>query len=251
MLGAAPFGRRPAGDFNFERPGGPIRYLEAWPRRVRGVLAGETVVDSRAVRLLHESDHLAVWAFPPEDVALDRLGASAVRRDEPELAGLVFIPFDDLDEWYEEDERVRGHARDPFSRIDVVPTSRHVRVSVAGEVLADTRRAKALFETGLPARWYIPREDVRMDLLTPSDATSRCAYKGVASYWDAGDERVLAWTYPDPEWDGARVRDLVCFFNERVDLELDGELQERPVTPWSTAAWADAPERTGGPKDFG
>ena len=250
MVGAAPFGSRAAGTFSFEVPERPVRYLEPSARRVRGILAGETVVDSRAVRMVHETDHLAVWAFPPEDVRLDSLEGIAFRRDEPDLVDLVFIGFDDLDEWYEEDERVFGHARDPYSRIDVIPTSRHIRISVDGQVVADTRQARALFETGLPPRWYIPREDVRMDLLEPTDFTSRCAYKGIATYWNVGEERVIAWTYEDPKWDAERVRDLVCFFNERVDLELDGERQERPRTPWQSASWADAPQVTGGPKVF-
>lgn len=242
MLGTAPFGQRPAGAFNFQWPE-DVRYLEAMPRRVRGVRDGETVIDTVRAHLLHRRGYLAIWCFAPEDVPADLA--------EDAGDGLVHVPFDALDAWYEEDEQVFGHARDPYSRIDVIPSSRRVRVTVGGEQLADSTRAKALFETGLPTRWYLPREDVAMDRLTPNPTTSRCAYKGVATYWDAGGERVIAWTYEDPKWDAERVRDLICFFNERVDLELDGVLQERPMTPWRTADWEARPEITGGEKDFG
>jgi uncharacterized protein (DUF427 family) len=108
---------------------------------------------------------------------------------------------------------------------------------VDGEAIAESTRAVALFESGLPPRFYLPAEDVRMDLLEPSETKTRCAYKGIASYWHvrAGDtlHEDLAWTYPEPERDGQAIRDLVCFFNERVDLEVDGELQQRPATQWS------------------
>ena len=233
MLGGGPFGQGPAGRFDFDPPR-QVRYLEAIPRRVRGVLGGEVVIDSVRVRMLHRSGHLGVWCFPADDVRATDLG-------EPVEEGLVHVPFEALDEWYEEDERVYGHPRDHFTRIDVVPSSRQVSVSVDGEVLAESSRPMALFETGLPTRWYLPRADVRMDRLTPCDTTSRCAYKGVATYFDAGPERVIAWTYEDPMWDGERVRGLICFFNERVDLEVDGVLQERPLTPWHDDAWADKP----------
>ncbi|HEU5243429.1 MAG TPA: DUF427 domain-containing protein [Gaiellaceae bacterium] len=110
-------------------------------------------------------------------------------------------------------------------------------MSVEGETIAESTRAVALFESGLPARFYLPAEDVRMDLLEPSEKTSRCAYKGVASYWHVrvGDRLHddLAWTYAEPDDDGSSIRGLICFFNERVDLEVDGRAQERPATQWS------------------
>jgi uncharacterized protein (DUF427 family) len=243
MLGGSPFGQRPSGRFDFDPPRS-VRYLEAIPRRVRGVLAGEVVIDSVRVQMLHRSGYLGVWCFPAEDVRATDLA-------EPVEEGLLHVPFDALDEWYEEDERVYGHARDHFTRIDVIPSSRHVSVSVNGETLAESSSPLALFETGLPTRWYFRREDVRMDRLTACDTTSRCAYKGVATYFDAGDERVIAWTYEDPMWDGERVRGLICFFNERVDLEVDGAMQERPLTPWRNDDWAGKPELTGHEKEFG
>jgi uncharacterized protein (DUF427 family) len=160
----------------------------------------------------------------------------AVRLDDDALDGYLVLDFAGVDEWYEEDERNYAHPRDPFHRIDVVPSSRHVQLAVRGSVLAETRRAHLLFETLLPTRYYLPRDDVRVEL-RPSAHTTWCAYKGKASYLSAvvGERTLenLVWVYPDPLPDAHRVRDLVCFFNERVDVTIDGQRQERPVTPWS------------------
>jgi uncharacterized protein (DUF427 family) len=269
-VGTGPFGQRPDGVFNFELPRRKgVIYFEDSPRRVRGVFAGETVVDSRRAKLLHESGHLPVYYFPVEDVRADLLeptdhsttcpfkgqaaywsvrvgdrvsenamwGYDEPLDDAPPLAGYRAFYWHKLDAWFEEDERVHVHPRDPYHRVDVLDSSRHVRVLVDGEVLAETRRAKALFESGLPTRWYVPPEDVRNELLTPTDTRTGCPYKGVASYWTArvGDveEEDLAWTYVEPVRNVAPIAGHIAFYNERVDLELDGERQERPQTRWS------------------
>jgi uncharacterized protein (DUF427 family) len=153
------------------------------------------------------------------------------------LAGLVAFEWDAMDEWYEEEEVAIVHPRDPYHRIDVLDTSRHVKVSLDGQPLAETTRARVLFETGLPPRWYIPREDVRSELLVESDKRTGCAYKGFASYWSVrvGDrvEEDLVWTYREPRREAEPVKDYLAFFNERTDVEVDGELEERPRTQWS------------------
>ena len=145
--------------------------------------------------------------------------------------------MNDTDRWFEEDEEVFVHPKDPYHRVDVLESSRHVRVSLNGEVVAETSRPKLLFETGLPVRYYIPPEDVREELLVPSEKHTRCPYKGVASYWSvkAGGELAenLAWYYPEPTPDTAKIADHLCFFNEKVDLTVDGEAQPRPQTQWS------------------
>jgi uncharacterized protein (DUF427 family) len=137
-----------------------------------------------------------------------------------------------IDAWYEE-EQVFVHPRDPYHRVDILESFRRVKVSVNGEVVAETQRPKILFETGLPPRYYIPPEDV----LVGSEKTTRCPYKGMASYWsvEAGGELMenLIWYYPDPIPEAAKIEGLLAFFNEKVDLEVDGELQERPRTQWS------------------
>jgi uncharacterized protein (DUF427 family) len=269
--GTGPFGHRPAGLFNFtpDPPTGSVLYFDPLPYRLRGFFAGETVFDTLGAKLLYETAHLAVYYVPEEDLQHDLLepsdthtrcphkGEASYRslrvgdRFQPDaawtypepiapaafLAGHAAFYWGKLDEWWVEDEQVFGHPRDPYHRIDTYRTTRRVRVSVDGDVVAESARAVALFESGLPPRFYLPAEDVRMDLLEPSEKKTRCAYKGVASYRHvrAGDtlHEDLAWTYPEPERDGEAIRDLICFFNERVDLEIDGLAQVRPETQWS------------------
>jgi uncharacterized protein (DUF427 family) len=268
-LGPAPLGNAPAGVFNREPDRDGLLYLEPSPRRIRGTAGGEAVIDSRATRMLHEHGRLPIYLFPRDAVRVDllepsekrtrsenkgearwwhlRTGASVVEdaawewhdppADAPPLAGLLGFRWDAIERWFEEDEEAMVHARDPYHRVDIVETSRQLRVSLDGETLAETERGKVIFETGLPPRWYFPRDDVREELLEPSELRTGCAYKGFASYSSVrvGErvERDLAWTYREPRRDVARIEGMVAFFNERVDVELDGELQERPLTPWS------------------
>jgi uncharacterized protein (DUF427 family) len=265
--GSGPFGERPRGRFDVDVPERVLFIEDVWPR-IRCVCAGETVVDASAAKLLHETGRLPVYHFPAGQVRTEllhdtgeregsargelawhelRIGSRVVPRaawtyPEPAAAfleGLVAFRWDALDEWFAEAEQLFGHPKDPYSRIDVCRTTRRVRVLLDGEVLADSRRARVLYEAALPPRWYLPAEDVRGELLVPSGNLSRCAYKGVASYWHVrvGDELAedLVWSYPDPEHDALPVRDMLCFFSEKVDIELDGVVDERPRTQWSPA----------------
>jgi uncharacterized protein (DUF427 family) len=166
-------------------------------------------------------------------VRVDGREAEAFRAADPDLEGYVIVDFDGFDEWFEEDERNVGHPRDPFHRIDIVHASRHVRVELDGEVLAESSAPYLLFEPPIPVRYYLPREDVRMDLLQPSDTRTFCAYKGQASYLSYGEAADVAWTYPAPLREAAEVADRIAFFNERADVVVDGARLERPVTPWS------------------
>jgi uncharacterized protein (DUF427 family) len=250
-------------------PTGAVVRVEPTVKRVRGMLAGETVVDSRRAVLLFEQGHLPVYYFPIEDVSQDLLEASdkhthcprkgdasyqsirvgdevaknAVWRytepleECPDISGHVAFYWDKLDSWWEEDDQVFRHARDPYHRVDVLRSSRHVTVELDGVTVAETRRPLLLVETGLPPRWYIPRADVRFDLLTPTDTTTTCPYKGNASYFSVriGDteHRNIAWSYVTPIPECPKIEQAVCFFNERADLTVDGERQERPETHWS------------------
>ena len=165
------------------------------------------------------------------------LAGAAFRADDPDLAGYVVLDWQAFTQWYEEDEPVVAHPHDPFDRIDCLRSSRHVEISHNGIVLADTTRSTLLFETPLPTRFYLPREDVAMHLLEPTATHTVCAYKGQASYWSArvGDDVLadIAWSYPEPLNDATPVRDLIAFLTERLDLVVDGEPQPRPRTPWS------------------
>lgn len=167
--------------------------------------------------------------------------AAAFRLADPDLAGYVELDFDAFDQWLEEDEPIVSHPRDPFHRIDVRRSSRSVVVERDGTVLAESTRPRLLFETNLPVRTYLPREDVHLDRLVPSATRTACAYKGrTSSYWAVEREgrRPLdvAWSYEHPLPDAVEIAGLVAFFDERVDVVVDGERKERPTTPWSTPA---------------
>jgi uncharacterized protein (DUF427 family) len=164
-----------------------------------------------------------------------RPGAGYLPADA-DLAGYVILDFGALDSWYEEDEVNVAHPKDPFHRIDVLASSRQVTLEMDGQILAESARPMLLFETMLPTRYYVPREDIKAELI-PSSTRTYCAYKGQASYWSVapGGDRLddIAWTYEDPLHDATQVRGLVSFFDERIDVTLDGVRLQRPATPWS------------------
>jgi uncharacterized protein (DUF427 family) len=218
--------------------------FEASPRWIRASLDGATVVDSRRAKLVWNPGRvLPVYAFPREDVALHALEPEhiAATYHEDGLEDHVVVDWKAMDHWYEEDEEVFVHPRDTHHRVDVLPSSRHVRVELDGVVLAESDRAHLLFETHLPTRYYFDPADVRMELLTATDTHTRCPYKGTASYWTAaiGDavHDDIAWAYPDPLPGVSDIKDAISFFDERVDVYVDGEPQERPVTQWSRGSF--------------
>jgi uncharacterized protein (DUF427 family) len=195
------------------------------PKWIRAVRDGETVVDSPRAQLVWRDRPYPSYAFPADDVGAVE---SAPLDDVP---GHVAVAWDAVDEWLEDEEPLFGHARDPFSRIDVRRSSRHVVVEHDGEQLADSRSPLLLYETGLPVRLYLPAEDVRLDRLQPSATRTTCAYKGHADHF-AHNGTDVAWVYREPLFDGPPIKDRIAFYQERVDLTIDGELQERPDTPW-------------------
>jgi uncharacterized protein (DUF427 family) len=247
-VGTGPFGHKPGGEFNIDVPKRGVEYLEPFPRHVRALLDGEVVVDSLDVKLLHVQHSLPVWCFPTDDVRLDRLGEDAWVYEEGLAEGLAGVRWDAVDRWLEEEDEVIAHPRDPYHRIDLRETSRVVAVALDGETLAESSGALALFEASLPSRWYLPPDDVSAELVDNPDVSTACAYKGWASYHDVrvGDrlEPFLAWCYRDPLEEMGRLQGRICFFNERVDLSLDGTLQERPRNLWSRTEWAKDPAAT-------
>jgi len=143
-----------------------------------------------------------------------------------------------MDKWMEEDEELFKHARDPFKRVDALPSKRQVRVVIDGHTVAETQRPHLVFETNHPVRYYIPQEDVRMDLLAPSATTSRCPYKGPASYWSVqiggATFSDLVWGYMEPIPEIPKIKGLLCFFHERgCDIYVDGKLMPTPQTKWA------------------
>jgi uncharacterized protein (DUF427 family) len=154
------------------------------------------------------------------------------------VAGTVRFDWAAMDAWYEEDEQVFVHPRNPYARVDAVRSSRPVRVELDGVVLAESTSPVVVFETGLPARFYLPRTAVRFEHLVPSDTVTACPYKGTTSAWwsvRVGDRTHadLAWSYDFPTREVLPIAGLVAFYNEKVDHFLSGELLERPTTPFS------------------
>jgi len=148
--------------------------------------------------------------------------------------GMVALDWKSMDKWFEEDEEVSIHARDPYTRIDILPSSRTVRIEIDGETVAESKRPRILHESGLPPRYYLPKADVRLDLMTPTSTSSGCPYKGTARYWTVtaggGEHEDIVWGYDAPLPESAGIAGYVSFYNEKVDIYVDGELQERPNT---------------------
>jgi uncharacterized protein (DUF427 family) len=248
-----------------ENSRGTVR-IEPGAKRVRAYLAGHLVADTRHPVLVWEIPYYPAYYLPLADVVADLVptggtehspsrgnaeifdvkvpGATAesgAKRypDSPleALRDLVRFDWAAMDEWLEEDEPVYTHPRDPYKRVDILASSRHVRVEVEGVTVADSVRPHILFETGLPPRYYLPLPDVRTELLRPSGTQTHCPYKGTASYWSVqtgnGLREDLVWIYRTPLPESQKIAGLACFYDEKVDVYLDGELQPRPRSPFS------------------
>ena len=241
--------------------------VEDGQKRVRVYLGGEPVADSVNVKLVWEKPYFPTYYFPDEDVRTElltltgdtdrspsrgtaeffdvksgrRVAEHAAYRysDSPieELRKHIAFVWGAMDGWFEEDEEVFVHARDPYTRVDILASSRHIQVVIDGVEVANSHHPTLLFETGLPVRYYLPKLDVQMDLLTPTDTHTACPYKGTADYWSVtiGDvvHENLVWGYHAPFAESAKIAGLVSFYNEKVDIYVDGELQTRPKTKFS------------------
>ena len=219
-------------------PTPPFDELTYYPtdRWIRGIRGDKTVVNTRRALLVWDAGkRVPIYAFPREDIALAGSDIPATGFDDPDLTGYVAIPWDSLDGWYEEDAQVFVHPRDPFVRVDALHSSRHVRVERDGRLLADSDAPILLFETGLPTRYYLPESDVVGSILADSDLHTGCPYKGFASYRDVVlDGRRhpnLFWYYQAPLHEVSEIVGYLAPYSERVDLIVDGDLQERPREP--------------------
>jgi uncharacterized protein (DUF427 family) len=235
-------------------------------KRVRAYLGGDLVADSVRPTLVWEKPYYPTYYLPASDVVAELVATGRVEHspsrgdgvlydvrvpvataagaamrypDSPleQIRDLVRLDWDAMTEWLEEDEPVYTHPRDPYTRVDILASSRRVRVDVDGITIAESDQPHILFETGLPPRYYVPLGHVRMDLLRPSTSETHCPYKGTATYWsvDTGTavHTDLVWTYRAPFPESQKIAGLVSFYNEKVDLYVDGVLQERPRTHFS------------------
>ena len=237
--------------------------IETSEKRVRAYLGGRKVVDSSQPVMVWEKQAYPTYYFRRDDVLAELIPTSEIRRSASrgdgvihdlrtpevtaagaaihyadsaieELRDLIRIDWDAMSEWFEEDEIVYTHPRDPYTRVDILPSSKHVRVEVAGVTVAETRQPRLLFETGLPTRYYIPLADVEMGLFRPSSSESYCPYKGVAAYLTFMSTDTIkpdvAWIYRTPLPESQKIAGLVSFYNERTRIYVDGVLQELPRT---------------------
>jgi uncharacterized protein (DUF427 family) len=243
-----------------EQSSGAVR-VETGLKRVRAYLGAELVADTTAPLLVWEFPYYPTYYIPVADIKADlesagesepkphlgdgeilnvkaggeaAAGAARRYRDSPvkELRDAVRLDWARMTQWLEEDEPVYVHPRDPYKRVDILASSRLVRVELDGVTVAESGQPRLLFETGLPVRYYLPLPHLRMDLLRPSDASTHCPYKGTASYWsvDTGTRvhQDLVWMYRTPLPESQKIAGLACFYNERVRLYVDGEPQARP-----------------------
>jgi uncharacterized protein (DUF427 family) len=248
-----------------ENARGRVR-VEPGAKRVRAYLAGRLVADTLHPVLVWEIPYYPAYYLPLADVKAELMATGKTEhspsRGEAEiydvrvdgataeaaawrypdspleaLRGLVRFDWQAMDEWLEEDEPVYTHPRDPYTRVDILASSRRVRIEVDGVTVAESDHPHILFETGLPPRYYLPLADVRTDLLRPSDTQTHCPYKGTAAYWTLdtgrGVHNDLVWIYRTPLPESQKIAGLACFYNEKVDIYLDGQLTERPRTPFS------------------
>jgi len=243
--------------------------VEPTRKRIRVLLAGEPVADSTHALLVWEVPYYPVYYIPATDVRAELIPAdgspeagprpgfgaaevfnvkvatataeAAARRyadsAAAEIRDCVRFEWRAMSEWLEEDEPVYVHARSPYTRVDILASSRHVRVEVDGVTVADSRSPRILFETGLPPRYYLPLTDIRTDLLQPSGTQTSCPYKGTANYWTvdtgSGPHKDVVWMYRAPLPESQKIAGLACFYDERTDVFVDGQRQERPRTHFS------------------
>jgi uncharacterized protein (DUF427 family) len=250
----------------------PVNHVAPVPRRVRAYLGAEKVLDTTRALYVWEWPHYPQYYIPLADVGpgllvpeghtqqtgrglveLHALRAGEAHRPRAArlvtkaavdgLDGMVRFEWAALDAWFEEDEQVFVHPRDPYTRVDALRSDRPVRVELDGVVLADSRSPVMVFETGLPTRYYVNRTDVRFEHLVPSGTVTSCPYKGTTSgYWSvqAGGpdsqgpvRKDLAWSYDFPTRQLLPIAGLIAFYNEKVDTFLDGEPLDRPQTHFS------------------
>jgi uncharacterized protein (DUF427 family) len=221
VAGRGPLSKDPAGWFSSPVPEDLV-FVEPHPRRVQGIRAGRTVIDTERALMVHRRGHPLSYVFPADEIG-DLSG-----EPEPEAPGYLRVPWDAVDTWLEEGRRLVHYPPNPYHRVDCRPTARGLRVDVAGTTLVDTVDTVILFETALEPRLYVDPSLVRTDLLRPSETASYCNYKGDATYWSAVIGGIViddvAWSYQDPLPETLPIKGFLSFDAARADVvaELPG-----------------------------
>ena len=241
--------------------------IEDGQKRIRTQIGGVTVQDSADVKMVWEVPYYPTYYFPQDSVRMDLLSDSGDTKRSPargtanlfnvtvgdrtvaqaariwneakieDIEGYVSFDWKSMDAWFEEDEEVYVHARDPHTRIDILQSSRNIRVEVDGVVVAESDKARFLFETGLPVRYYLPKTDVHFEYLTPTETATPCPYKGTARYWSVnttGETHAdVVWGYDTPLRESQEVAGFVSFYNEKLNIYVDGVLEQKPSSMFS------------------
>jgi uncharacterized protein (DUF427 family) len=241
--------------------------VEDTQKRIRAQIGGVMIADSTSVKMVWEIPYYPTYYFPVDDVRLDLMANSGETKRSPsrgtadlfditvgdqtrshaarvwnaskieEIEGYISCAWDTMDRWFEEDDEVYYHARDPYTRIDILQSSRVVRVEVDGVVVAESDRARLLFETNLPMRYYLPKTDIRFEYLTATDTVTHCPYKGAARYWSVNTagrtHDDVVWGYDSPLPESQLVAGFAAFYNEKLDIYFDGVLEDKRKTKFS------------------
>jgi len=235
-IGSGPFSTDSRGVLSTGEVPRGATYAEPYPRRVRALLGGRALLDTDKAWMVHRPGFGAELWFPRDEVNAPGLASTALtefeQADDPvsrALAGFVKLDFESADRWFVEDEPVYAEVRDPYHRVEVLSSHRHVTVELDGRLLADTHRPKLLFETGLPVHHYLPWSDVRLDLLELGDTISECPYKGDGQHWNLVEDGAVvvpdvAWSLPHPLVEGVPAAEHVCFYSDKVVITVDGVL---------------------------
>jgi len=256
--GSAPFSPEKSGQFNFSLPDS-VLYWEEFPKRMRVIFNDEIIVDSREAKALHETGQFMVLYFPRRDVKMELLNATdhqtkcphkgtasywSVQVDKREAKNAVWsyedpkdsVPFirnymafyyNKMDDWFEDDEKVYEHLRNPYHGFEILPASNEVIVHSGEEVIAETSEPLILYETGLPPRYYMHPDEVKTEMLGQSEYITHCPYKGNSRHWHlkVNGETIddAAWSMAKPIGEAKKIADYLCFYPNKVQVEVDGE----------------------------
>ncbi|QLL07824.1 DUF427 domain-containing protein [Mycobacterium vicinigordonae] len=215
VAGRGPLGKEPAGRFTPPIPAGVV-YIEPHPRRIKAVKGGRTVIDTERAHMVHRAGRPLSYVFPAEIVT------DLPAEPEPQAPGYVHVPWDTVDDWFEEGRKLVHYPPNPYHRVDCRPTTRRLRVTLEDSTLVDTDDTMIVFETSVPPRLYVAPQHVRTELLHRTETSSYCNYKGYATYWAPKSQNTdIAWSYEDPLPETRPIKGFLSFDAAKVQVEAE------------------------------